>query len=681
MGGPVNCKMAPKTSVSQRTAVLMIVCLASASAADQSFTVANKKKFGISPLLHSIFFETEINYGSEGGLYAEQIFNRDFEALGRGRMPSHSHLQDATLNPPPNSTQTSTGLDRGEPAADLSSFLPWSVTAGALAATDNTTQPFATNPTTLRLAVTQAGGGLRNPGYWGINAPAGSNFTVSFYAKSEGIESLSARLVNRAGAVLGQVKLAVGPQQKWKKFSAILMIEANQSEPEATFELVAEQSGIVWLDAVSLIPGSAVGGLFRADIFDRVAGLRPGFIRMPGGNYLEGTGQRTRWNWKNTIGAREARTGHYNTAWGYWVTDAVGLHELLMLCELAKSLPQLSVYTGYSMGAQYIPLNMSKQYAVDALDMVEYTTGDASTTYGTLRATAGHPEPFCSTQELRLEVGNEERAMAPDEYPAHYKLITSALWSKHPELTIIASGRWGPSVEGSPCLTGQRCDAWDDHYYRTPDQMASMGHQYDDYNRSLPDVFVGEFAANIGQQTTLQAAVAEAVFMLGFEANGDKVKSASFAPMLNNVNGTQWGYDLINFDSSRLYALPSYFMQVMLRDAAGEFALDSSLSIPTGGAVGGVTMATAAMQGNEILVKVASYSANATALDIKLDGFVDTSEVGKLQVLTSAAGPNASNTLTDPEFVVPVQSSISTSNSFTLQIPAWSVSVLRITTN
>lgn len=170
--------------------------------------------------------------------------------------------------------------------------------------------------------------------------------------------------------------------------------------------------------------------------------------------------------------------------------------------------------------------------------------------------------------------------------------------------------------------------------------------------------------------------------MLGFEANGDKVKSASFAPMLNNVNGTQWGYDLINFDSSRLYALPSYFMQLMLRDAAGDFALSSTLSTPTGGGAGGVTMATAAMQGNDILVKVASYSANATALDIKLDGFADTSDAdGKLQVLTSAAGPDASNTLTDPEFVVPVQSSISTSNSFKLQIPAWSVSVLRITTS
>merc|ERR1712125_98317 len=111
-------------------------------------------------------------------------------------------------------------------------------------------------------------------------------------------------------------------------------------------------------------------------------------------------------------------------------------------------------------------------------------------------------------------------------------------------------------IDGNPCVTGQRCDAWDDHYYRTPDQMANMGHQYDSYNRSWPDVFVGEFAANVRHKKTLQAAVAEAVFMLGFEANGDKVKSASFAPMLNNVNQTQWDYNLINFDSSRMYALP-----------------------------------------------------------------------------------------------------------------------------
>ena len=53
----------------------------------------------------------------------------------------------------------------------------------------------------------------------------------------------------------------------------------------------------------------------------------------------------------------------------------------------------------------------------------------------------------------------------------------------------MASGRWGgDSADGhnsrgtccakgseciaaSPCLNGQRCDAWDDHYYLTPDVM------------------------------------------------------------------------------------------------------------------------------------------------------------------------------------------------------------------
>ena len=240
---------------------------------------------------------------------------------------------------------------------------------------------------------------------------------------------------------------------------------------------------------------------------------------------------------------------------------------------------------------------------------------------------------------------------------------------------MVASGRWGPSIEGSPCLTGQRCDAWDDHYYRTPDVMAGMGHQYDDYNRSWPDVFVGEFAANVGHQMTLQAAVAEAVFVLGFESNGDKVKSASFAPMLNNVNGTQWGYNLINFDSSRLFALPSYYMQQMYREAAGEFLLKSTLSSA------GVIMATAAAQGSDLVLKFACYSPNATDLSISLSGFTEvaqTSAPATLQILSSAAGATAGNSLSNPTAVAPTTTAVKTGASFDLLLPAWSIAVLRI---
>ena len=116
-----------------------------------------------------------------------------------------------------------------------------------------------------------------------------------------------------------------------------------------------------------------------------------------------------------TLGPREARPGHYNTAWGYWVTDAIGIFELLTLCEEIGTAPQLSVYTGYSMGREYIPLNQSQVFAQDAVDMIDYATGSDATEYGKKRAAAGHVAPFTTTSDLRLEVGNEERAMQPNE--------------------------------------------------------------------------------------------------------------------------------------------------------------------------------------------------------------------------------------------------------------------------
>lgn len=71
----------------------------------------------------------------------------------------------------------------------------------------------------------------------------------------------------------------------------------------------------------------------------------------------------------------------------------------------------------------------------------------------------------------------------------------------------------------------------------------------------------------------MQASVAEAMFLLGFEHNGDKVVASSFAPLLRNVHGTQWAYDLINFNSSHLYTLPSYSMQVRRLVTATDVAI------------------------------------------------------------------------------------------------------------
>lgn len=172
-----------------------------------------------------------------------------------------------------------------------------------------------------------------------------------------------------------------------------------------------------------------------------------------------------------------------------------------------------------------VPLNESDRFVEDALDLLAFANGQTSnqSSWGGVRRQMGHEAPFALT---RLEIGNEERVLhGNDGYAGHYKLIADRLWATHPDLVIIASGRWlGPSVDGSPCMNGARCDVWDEHFYETPDAMAAMGKQYDSYNRSWPAVFVGEYAANKPEGApTLRAAIAESVFMLGLERNADVV--------------------------------------------------------------------------------------------------------------------------------------------------------------
>jgi alpha-L-arabinofuranosidase len=61
----------------------------------------------------------------------------------------------------------------------------------------------------------------------------------------------------------------------------------------------------------------------------------------------------------------------YNYQWGYWVTDGMGLHELLMLCEALGSTPQMSVFTGYFMGSPYTPIGQASEYALAGVNMIE----------------------------------------------------------------------------------------------------------------------------------------------------------------------------------------------------------------------------------------------------------------------------------------------------------------------
>lgn len=611
------------------------LALLSVAAAQQELKISEHPVHEISDTLWGVFFE-DINFAADGGLYAELLRNRDFEALGRGNLGDGPASVTSSYKPP---------------SPDYSNTRPWTVTGDAVAQLVNSSQPFATNPMVVNL--TASVGGLRNPGYWGINVSSGRADVLSLFAQSQQDCDLEARLVDPAGQVLARTKVQVhGP---WREYQARL--QATESHPQAAFELVCLDECNVLLDHVSLFPGDAVQGLFRRDLFEKLKALPPSFVRFPGGNYLEGYDQASRWAWKNTVGPAQSRPGHYNAAWGYWVTDGMGLFEYLVLCEELGAAPQLSVYTGYSMGQPYLPLNASHVFAQDALDAMDFANGDG--TWGQLRRQIGHPDSFGLK---RFEVGNEEKDM--ENYRSHFELIAGAIKQKDPDAVIVASGRWGQSIEGNPCINGDRCDLWDDHYYRSPDVMANMSTQYDGYNRSLPDVFVGEYAANVGGQKTLQAALAEAMFMIGFERNADKVKQSSFAPLFNHINGTQWDYNLIAFDSHSSFGIPSYFVQHLFAANRGISTLQVD---STRDSV--VQAFSASMGADGIIVKAVSYGAGG-ALSM-------TPVTGRADIFTLSGAPDAVNSFSEPLAVSPRRTSVDVQGSLNITVAPWSLVVVR----
>ena len=461
--------------------------------------VERQRRHAISPDLISLFLETEINFGGEGGLYAECIRNRDFETLGRGNLGEGWAETVADIKRKHDAgVRAGRRLDPQEPAANQTDYRPWRAFGGARAVIDNSSAPFPNNPHALLLAGSH-GAGVANPGYWGIGVRPGVGYRLSMWAIARGapMARLGVQLVE-GSRVLCNATFTL--TRWWERHEAFLRPAIPTFAAAATLEVVLLQQGAVLLDHVSLMPDDAAGGIFRADVFGALAALRPGFVRFPGGNYLEGHGPRTHWDWKATVAApAHGRKGHYNSAWKYWVSDALGLFELLLLAELLRTAPQVSVFTGYHLDARGYPEGRSGERlgvrcAQDALDLIQFANGPTSSVWGTRRAALGHPEPF---QLRRLEIGNEERDLSSQGYAAHYRTITQAIWRKHPEMYVVACGFWDDKVGmvGNPCLAGQRCDAWDEHYYRSTSQLLRMASLYDSYNRSLPKVYVGEYAA------------------------------------------------------------------------------------------------------------------------------------------------------------------------------------------
>jgi len=485
----------------------------------------------ISPILYGLMTE-EINHAYDGGLYAELIRNRAFK--DNSSRPVH-----------------------------------WSAVGGAEMALD-TSQPVSANlPVSLKLTSNGTGRhGVANEGYWGIPVQPNTRYQASFYARaSAGYKGpLTVWIEAADGSRPWAMASVTGLSTTWRKFTVNLTTGPNAvPSTNNRFAITTLSPGTISLSLVSLFPPTyknRPNGL-RPDLMKLMGGMKPAFLRFPGGNYLEGNTIAERFDWKKTIGPIENRPGH-QCPWGYPSTDGMGLYEFLGWCEDLKMEPVLAVFAGYALQGEHVSAGPGLQpFVQDALDEIEYVMGDARTKWGAVRARDGHPAPY----KLRyVEIGNEDAFDRSGSYDGRFAQFHDAIKAKYPHLQTIATAP----------VRSRKPDVVDDHYYRSAREMERDVHHYDRTDRKGTKIFVGEWASTEGSPTpTMQAALGDAAWLTGLERNSDIVLLSCYAPLLVNVNpgARQWGTNLIGYDALRSFGSPSYWAQRMFGTNRGDRVL------------------------------------------------------------------------------------------------------------
>ncbi|MFZ1993719.1 MAG: LamG-like jellyroll fold domain-containing protein [Solirubrobacteraceae bacterium] len=603
---------------------------------------ATQRGPAINPTQFGEFLE-EINHSADGGLYAELIRNRDLKES------SSSPVAWSEVGAP--GTDASVSLDSSQPLN-------------------------AANPVSLKLAVgngTSNGRvGVANAGYWGIPVKPSTTYRVSFFARGDAAKPgpLTVDLESTSGHVWAS-STVTGITGSWQQFTTTLHTDgAAPASLENRFVIStpaasAAQSNL-WFTIVSLFPptyDNTANG-FRIDLMQELAALNPGYMRIPGGNYLEGDTIDTRFDWETTVGPIQNRPGHFNSAWGYWSQDGMGLLEYLELAEELHASPVLAVWAGYTLTGTVVPQSQLQPYVQSALDEIQYATGPTSTYWGARRAADGHPAPFDVSM---VEIGNEDFFDGSGSYSAYrYPMFANAIRAAYPQIKLIAT---------TPVSTAP-VDIVDEHYYNNdPQYFAQNAHIFDSMSRSGPKVIVGEYATTNGTPTgTLANAIGEAAFLTGTERNSDLVLGASYAPLLVNVNAPSWPTNLIGYNALKSYVSPSYWAQELLSTQHGDHVIGSQVVSGSG------TLYQVASQGNGHTYLAVVNDGNASArIGISLAGLGGGATGGTATTLTG--NPGAMNSLAHPNAVAPTTRGLgSVGAAFSYRFPANSVTVLDLTT-
>ena len=628
------------------------------------FTLDTKKEGApVQSTMYGLFFE-DINFGADGGLYAELVKNRSFD------FPQE--------------------------------LMGWYTFGKVEVRKDN--PPFDKNPNYLVLSNpghAHKHTGIENEGFRGMGFKKDATYRFSVWAKKVNTtedQKIRVEFINPKDEIIGSQELVINSSD-WQKHQVI--ITAKATEEKGRLRIFLASKGAIAVDHVSLFPTDTYKGRengLRKDLAQALTDITPGIFRFPGGCIVEGTDLDTRYDWKKTIGPVENRPVNENR-WhytfphrffpDYYQSYGLGFYEYFLLSEDmgAEPLPVLSCGLACQFQNEdrhaHVPVSDLAPYIQDALDLIEFANGPVTSTWGKVRADMGHPEPF----NLKfIGIGNEQWG---EEYPEHLAPFVKEIRAKYPDMKIVGSS--GPSADGKqfdylwPEMKRLKVDLVDEHYYKEPDWFFKNAARYDNYDRKGPAVFAGEYASHdhsTGKQNNFLSALSEAAFMTGLERNADIVHMCTYAPLFAHVDAWQWCPDMIWFDNLRMMKTPNYYVQQLYAQNKGTNTM--TLLWPDKKAVTGqenlYASAVYDKDRNCYIVKVANTSTEAKNVKVTLTGTKKnaTFTVGDCIVIKNN-NLKAINTLDTPTNIIPEKTTaVMEGNILNIQTQGQSFGVYKI---
>jgi alpha-L-arabinofuranosidase len=627
--------------------------------------------------LWGVFFE-DINYGADQGLYAEMVQNRSFE------VGISSWYVDGRL---------------GDPIT--------LVVANEKPLNKNNTKY-------LSLELIDKTSYIYNQGLTAMAFKEGYEYNVSLYLR-EGNTKASVEVSfmdhdkrqlsewvqisreNRAKDLTENSLGIISKDSGFEKHSIRLKASGTTNRGR----LVLRVQGNIDLDMISLMPVDTFKNQengMRIDLATMIEQIAPSFFRFPGGCIVEGSSLDNAYQWKDTIGDIAQRKENANL-WGYQQSYGIGFYEYFRFCEDINTEPLPVINAGMACQArtnECVPFDQLEPYIQDALDLIEFANGTVDSTWGSIRAEMGHPEPF---QMKYLAIGNEQWG---SDYYFRYDKFAEAIRKSHPEIKLIFAA--GP-IEGGlgfdsawRYAKAHEVDLVDEHYYMTPDWFFTNTQRYDVYDRNGPGVFIGEYAAHSGtKQNDMLSALAEAAFMTGIERNADIIELASYAPLLAYEKKAQWSPDLIWFDNDQSYATPNYYVQQLFSLNRGSAYLENKLTLaPSDASVKSISDSAGIKAGEtqvkydpvytssvveengDLILKYVNATQHVAKIHTTLNGLSNEAYIGSKTLLAGKTVIDR-NSLYNPNKIIPQVTEFRTeSNAFELILEPYSLTLIRL---